>query len=82
MTLEETRNAVREYHYRCRDKNSENHTSDGIEIDPHTLTWAEYWLTNMSDKEKNKTRQMGCNMEKQKSYKRTLHRRKLNLSRL
>ena len=55
MTLEETRNAVREYHYKCRDKNLENHTSDGIEIDPHTLAWAEYWLTNMSDKEKQKT---------------------------
>ena len=52
MTLEETRDAVRKYHYMCRDKNSENHTSDGIEIDPHTLAWAEYWLTNMSDKEK------------------------------
>lgn len=55
MTLEETRTAVREYRDRCRDKNLENHTADGIEIDPHTLTWAEYWLTKMSDEEKQKT---------------------------
>ena len=52
MTLEETLIAVREYHNKCRDKNIENHTSNGIEIDPNTLTWAEYWLTRMSDKEK------------------------------
>lgn len=61
MTLEQTLTAVREYHYKCRDKNLENHTSDGIEIDPHTLTWAEYWLTKMSDKEKTE------NIKEQKS---------------
>lgn len=54
MTLEETVIAVREYHDKCRDKNLENHTSNGIEIDPHTLTWAEYWLTRTLNKEKQK----------------------------
>jgi hypothetical protein len=50
MNLEETLTAVREYRDRCSDRNSENHTSDGIEIDPHTLAWAEYWLTYASAK--------------------------------
>lgn len=50
MTLEETLNAVREYRDRCSNRNSENHTSEGIEIDSHTLAWIEYWLTWMSEK--------------------------------
>ena len=50
MTLEETLNAVREYRDRCSNRNSENHTSEGIEINPHMLAWVEYWLTWMSEK--------------------------------
>ena len=49
MTLKETVIAVREYSDKCRDKNLENYTSNGIEIDPHTLAWAGYWLTKMSN---------------------------------
>ena len=59
MTLEETVIAVREYHEKCSDKNLENYTSDGIEIDPHTLAWAEYWLTKMLNKEKQKDCEVG-----------------------
>ncbi len=50
MTLEETLNAVREYCNRCSNRNSENHTFSGVEVDPHTLAWVEYWLTWMSEK--------------------------------
>jgi DNA-directed RNA polymerase subunit RPC12/RpoP len=44
MKLEETVEKITKYSNLCKERNLEYHTSEGIEIDPGTLTWAEYWL--------------------------------------
>ena len=67
MTLEETVIAVREYHNKCADKNLKNYTSNGIEIDPHTLAWTEYWLTRMLNKEKNRKHDLNDALSEEKT---------------